>query len=131
MKTLKITSLKPASSNSKFGEFIGKLFQSRDVAHIIHLKTGSFAAHKALNEYYDEIVGLTDDLVESYQGHFGLQDITIPASKLEEPVVFLKGLHSYIESSKGSIFTESYHLNIIDEILALITSTLYKLQFLK
>jgi hypothetical protein len=121
---------KPESSGS-IKEFIGKLFQSRDVAHIIHLKTSSFAQHKALNEYYDDIVDLTDSLVESFQGTNGLQDIEIPGSKYEEPVAYLTSLHSYIESNRNKVFKETYHLNIIDEILQLISSTLYKLKFLK
>jgi len=52
--------------------FIGTLMQSRNQAHIYHLQTNSFAAHKALQEYYEEIVDLVDGLVESYQGKYGI-----------------------------------------------------------
>lgn len=31
--------------------FFGKLFHSRDVAHLIHLSTKSYEEHIALNEY--------------------------------------------------------------------------------
>ena len=55
--------------------FIGTLMQSRNQAHIYHLQVegpGSFAAHKALQDYYEEIVNLIDGLVESYQGRYGI-----------------------------------------------------------
>ena len=59
---------------------IGKLFHARDVAHLFHLKTNSYAAHKASNEFYDSILDLTDSLIESYQGKNGIISLMIPAS---------------------------------------------------
>ena len=50
-------------------------FHSRTQAHIFHLGVkgpGAYAAHKALEGYYEEIVELIDGLVESYQGKNGL-----------------------------------------------------------
>ena len=52
--------------------FVSTLFHSRTQAHTFHLQTNSFAAHKALNEYYDEIINIVDGLVESYQGRYGI-----------------------------------------------------------
>ena len=55
--------------------FISTLFASRTQAHIFHLQVtgpGSFAKHKALDDYYNEIIDLTDGLVESYQGRYGI-----------------------------------------------------------
>ena len=49
--------------NALMGQFVSTLLASRTQAHIFHLQTPSFAAHKALNEYYDEIVGITDGIV--------------------------------------------------------------------
>ena len=50
-------------------------FHSRTQAHVFHLRVkgpGAYAAHKALQDYYDGIVDLIDGLVESYQGKYGL-----------------------------------------------------------
>ena len=58
--------------NPLVGQFVSTLFASRTQAHIYHLQTPSFAAHSALNTYYDEIVGLTDSFVEGYQGKYGI-----------------------------------------------------------
>jgi hypothetical protein len=57
---------------NEIANFVSTLFASRTQAHIFHLQTTSFAKHKALNEYYDEIVGLTDGIIESYQGRYGI-----------------------------------------------------------
>ena len=57
--------------NAIIGQFISTLFASRTQAHVFHLQTPSFAAHKALNEYYDEIVEKIDGLVESVSGIYG------------------------------------------------------------
>ena len=57
--------------------FIGRLFELRDAAHIEHLKTRSFAAHSALNGFYDEILDLADGFVESYQGKYGIVNIEV------------------------------------------------------
>ena len=112
-------------------DFFSKLFQSRDIIHLCHLATTSYAAHVALGGYYEGIVGLVDGLVESYQGVYGLQKIDIPITVVCEPIGYLKNLYSYIMQSKEVLFKESFYLNQIDTILELLASTLYKLQFLK
>lgn len=108
-------------------EFFGKLLHSRNVIHLAHLKTKSYAAHKALGDYYEDIVDLTDGIIEAYQGLYGLVTLTVPAASLEEPVKYLTDLHSYIDSAKSG-FTDSALLNQIDEVKSLIQSTLYKLK---
>jgi DNA-binding ferritin-like protein len=55
--------------NNNFSSLISYLLHSRSQAHVFHLQVtgaGSYAAHKALNGYYDSIVDLIDGLVESY-----------------------------------------------------------------
>lgn len=109
--------------------FFGKLFQIRDVMHLTHLKVNSNAKHVALNEFYDEFLDLTDTLIESYQGEFGIQSIEIPASKAQEPTAYLKTVVELLKSS-APLFKDSDYLNIIDEMKTLTKRTLYKLQYL-
>ena len=45
---------------AKQADFLARLFHSRDVAHLVHLNTTSFAQHKALNGYYDSILDLAN-----------------------------------------------------------------------
>ena len=107
------------------GKFLGVLFQSRDAMHLMHLKTESFAEHKALNAYYDGILELTDSFAESYFGYYGRQDITIPQSNAEDAITHLKGLAKTIEAEYKNY--PSCLQNIMDEISALIYKTLYLL----
>lgn len=122
--------------NAIIGQFISTLFASRTQAHIYHLQTPSFAAHKALNEYYDEIVGITDGLVESYQGKYGIitgyTNIALQEyESCEAIIMFFETLCMYVEKIRQVICQDSYIQNQIDEIVALIKSTIYKLRFLK
>ena len=107
------------------GKFIGTLFHSRDVMHIAHLQTTSFAEHKALNGYYDGILDLTDNFSEVYFGRFKRVEIVIPESKNMDAITHLKEMQSTIDTERNNYPSELQ--NILDEMLALINKTLYLL----
>jgi hypothetical protein len=112
-----------------FSLLIKRLFEARQAAHQAHLKTTSYAAHKALNEFYDGILGIADELAEVVQGEFGLMDLTIGAVATPDDFVFyLKEMATVLKAS-GQLIPgiQSYHLNIIDEALALTYKTNYLL----
>lgn len=108
---------------------IGQLFQSRDTIHIVHVQTTGYAEHKALNAYYDGLLDLVDDLLESYFGTIGRRiNFKIPASEYVNPEQHLKQLMDYVKKHRNVFGADNTHLqNIIDEILALIAKTLYLL----
>lgn len=109
---------------------VSKLFESRTQAHIYHLQTKSYAAHKALDEYYTEIIPLVDSLIESYQVSYGILTgyTSSPFQENNNPVAYLKSVLTYVQSNRSVIPASDSHLqNIVDEIVALLTSTLYKL----
>ena len=120
------TLLKRPTTTSKYGEFFGKLFHSRNVSHLVHLNVTSFAKHKALNEYYDGILDLLDTLIETSFGSIGRQEIIIPESKVEDIDIHLSALRDYVETNRN-IFKRTHLQNIIDEIVALIDHTKYLL----
>ena len=115
-------------------DFVGMLFLARDVAHSVHLNTRSFSKHSALNSFYNEIVGLADGFAEAYQGRHGLiGPISLMSAKKTTNIVdFLEGQLEEIESSRYEVCekTDTALQNLIDEIVALYLSTLYKLKFL-
>jgi hypothetical protein len=116
------------------GKLIARLFHARTVAHIQHLKTRSYAAHKALKKFYDGIIPLADSLAEAYQGEYGLiDDYSVPYKYVEEPIPHLEDLVEWIQQHRDECCdAEDTHIqNIIDEIVALARSTVYKLRFLK
>jgi hypothetical protein len=117
-----------------------KLFESREMAHIYHLQVngemGSHAAHTALGEYYDEVLELIDDLIETYQGQYGIVDgydvIDTNSTRTKEKLEYFEGLAEFVKHGRKAISAEDTHLqNIVDEVVALIYRTLYKLKFTK
>jgi hypothetical protein len=106
-------------------KFLGILFQSRDMMHLTHLDTRSFAEHKALNAYYDGILELTDSFTEKLFGRSGRIDIVIPESKKEDAVSHLKGMQATIEAERDNYASDLQ--NIMDEMLGLVNETLYLL----
>lgn len=118
----------------KCADFIGALFLARDVAHSVHLNTRSFAKHKALGSFYDKVVDLADSFAETYQGRHGLiGPISLMSAKKTSNILdFLEDQLSEIEKGRFEIVSEDDTAlqNIIDEIVALYLTTIYKLKFL-
>lgn len=110
-----------------------KLFSTRQIAHVEHLKTDMFSAHIALNELYNELLDLTDELIETYQGQFGLIE---PIDKLfleyTDIIEYLESFASEVARISEKMPEGCGHLgNIMQEISSLMYKTIYKLKFLK
>lgn len=118
----------------KVADFVGTLFLARDVAHSVHLNTRSFAKHSALNTFYDEIVELADKFSEAFQGRNGLIGpiSLMSATKTNNIIEFLQASMDELEKCRYEVCekTDTPLQNIIDEIIGLYLSTLYKLKFL-
>lgn len=118
----------------KCNDFVGMMFLARDVTHSVHLNTRSYAKHKALQKFYENIIDLADGFAEAYQGRHGLiGPISLMSAKKTGNVVeFLqdqldeieKGRYDVCEKDDGPL------QNLIDGIIELYLSTLYKLRFL-
>ena len=119
---------------TKAGELVMRLFHARTTAHVLHLKSRSYAQHVALNEFYDGVVPLADSFAEVYQGEYGLID-SFPAkyTPVMDPIPFVKDLADWIQDNRYECAgKEDTHLqNIIDEMVALTREAEYKLTFLK
>lgn len=118
----------------KCNDFVGMLFLARDVAHSVHLNTRSFSKHMALNTFYDEIIELADGFAEAYQGRYGLiGPISLMSAKKTGNIVeFLQDQLDEIESGRYDVCKkeDTPLQNLIDGIIELYLSTLYKLRFL-
>ncbi len=113
-------------------EFFATLLHASTQAHILHLKTKSYAAHKALGDLYEGLPGLVDTLIESYQGLNGIVE-KYPSYAVTSPddaVQFAESLRSYLTEYRKSVGKESELQNVVDEIASLVNSTLYKLNHL-
>jgi hypothetical protein len=114
------------------GEMVMRLFHARTAAHVAHFQTRSYAEHKALNEFYDEIVDATDDFAETYQGIFGLiPEFPAMALPTGKPCDWIEALRQWLKQNreaccKGETTLENLH----DVITQICGQTCYKLRFL-
>ncbi len=106
--------------------------------HRLHLKVkgdGSYAAHKALGDFYDGLHGHADTLVEGYQGVAEklLSYTDMPIRTLDtvaDGVAYLRDLYNTINKLQG-MMPYSEIVNNLDLVKDSINSTKYKLLFLK
>lgn len=118
-------------------ELVMRMFHARTAAHVLHLRAqgpGAYAEHKALNEFYDEIVDLADGIAEMIQGEYlellplsSISGYQTPASGL----ALVQGLSKWVKSHRDNICSSSECQNLIDGVMELCHSTAYKLKFLK
>jgi hypothetical protein len=106
--------------------------------HRLHLKIkgdGSYAAHKALGNFYDGLHGHADTLVEGYQGVAEklLSYTDMPIRTLDtvaDGVAYLRDMYNSINKLQG-MMPYSEIVNNLDLVKDSINSTKYKLLFLK
>jgi DNA-binding ferritin-like protein len=96
---------------------------------------GSYAAHKALNEFYDALPGHADTLVEGYQGAAEkiLSYKEVPPRTLDtvaDGVNYLRDIYAMVNKLQGML-PYSEIVNNLDLVKDSINSTKYKLLFLK
>jgi DNA-binding ferritin-like protein len=121
-------------------KFISKLLESREMAQVYHWTVkgdmGSHAAHLALEAYYSGVIEFIDDIVEIYQGQYGLIEgydiIDTTDSKSKDRLDYFKEAVEFVKSNRSCIKAEDTHIhNIVDEVVALLYRTIYKLTYNK
>jgi DNA-binding ferritin-like protein len=117
---------------------VSELMNAATSFHKLHLKvtgTGSFAAHKALNELYDALPGHADDLAEGYQGASEKLLAYADASPrslgtVADAIDYLNEMKQMVSSLQAKMpYTEI--VNDLDTIKSTLNSAKYKLIFLK
>ena len=117
--------------NKYIKELINRVFTTRNLVHFAHWNTNSYAKHQALGGLYDGIVAKIDEIVEVYQGKFGLlqglmsgctavpQDIT---AHIEEEAEWMMANRKEIAGECDAV------LNLLDELEAGYLTAIYKLK---
>jgi DNA-binding ferritin-like protein len=126
------------SVDSMVSACVSELMNAAISIQKLHLKvtgTGSYAAHKALNELYDALPDHADAIAESYQGAteklLDYKDIAPKQLKsVTEAIDYLRSLHEMIIGLQAKI-PYSEIVNDLDNIKSTINSGKYKLLFLK
>lgn len=116
-------------------EFIATLFLTRELAHRYHLSTKSYSQHKALQNFYEDLLDLTDDLAEMTQGAHGMLDIPVLTEKTsyKEPLYCIADKLKYVETNRYKAYSQKDTAlqNKIDEIVEVFLRAIYKLENLK
>jgi len=120
------------ASKNKYVQVINLLFNARTNMHFAHLQTRSYAAHKALNEFYDGILEIADTFAEASMGATGkiLSGFELGKLNTSDPKVFLQSQLTELINLRKQ-FTEGDLVQLIDDATELYHSTIYKLTFLK
>jgi hypothetical protein len=116
-----------------------ELLQGSTKVHLNHLLVsgpGSYAAHKAMNDFYDGVADLADDFIEQYQGASEKlmefpTSCNFPVMKTAADCInYLRDLYDQVNIVQRDC-PYSEIVNTLDEVKSLINSTKYKLIFLK
>ncbi len=138
MKLPRPTSYSGGSLESKTAACVSELMNAATSFHKLHLKVkdlGSFASHKALNELYDALPGLADNLAEGFQGaaeKLLTYEDNPPRSlnSVQEGLSYIREICQMVTSLQG-IMPYSEIVNDLDLVKSTLNSTKYKLLFLK
>lgn len=112
-------------------EFFGTLQQSIVESWRKHLKTSKYSSHMALNDFYEDMPDLVDQLIEDYMGVVGGKVDNYKCIFTAEDMdvyEYLKALRTLVKDGAKKFLEESELKSDVDNILSLIDSTLYKLK---
>lgn len=120
----------PENSVVTVANIFGTLQECVTITWRLHLKTRKHHIHVTLNEFYDKALDIVDDIIEQYQGIYGIVEdpftnCVVGDGKSE--CEYLTELKTFIENNRCVLGDHSEINSTIDEFLALIDSTIYKL----
>lgn len=120
----------PENSVVTVANIFGTLQECVTITWRLHLKTRKHHIHVTLNEFYDKALDIVDDIIEQYQGIYGVVEDTFTNcvtcdGKSESE--YLTELKTFIENNRCVLGDHSEINSTIDEFLALIDSTIYKI----
>lgn len=110
--------------------YFGTLQECVTIIWRFHLKTRKHHIHVALNEFYEKALDIVDDIIEQYQGICGVVEDTFTNCVVGDGKTegeYLTELKAFVENNRCVLGDHSEINSTIDEFLALIDSTNYKL----
>lgn len=115
-----------------FVEFLSTLLDAKEQTIVWHNQTTSYAEHKALDKFQDELAEKYDDLVESVSGIYGRPKnysvATLQNYQGSDQIYkYYMELYKYVQNERKTIYQDTWVQNQIDEIVALIARHLYLL----
>lgn len=112
-------------------ELVARVFRTRNQAHLSHWKTKSFAEHKTLGAFYEDVIETLDKLVEAIQGSKGIIG-HVDLSCKDESVDMIKALSedaNWVSKNRSKIASNVPAVeNIVDELVGVYLKAIYKLK---
>ncbi|WP_029906509.1 DUF5856 family protein [Prevotella sp. 10(H)] len=135
MSTSTLKEKKTATTkNAEIGTFLGKLFSFNSALKLHHWHItgqGSYAAHIALDQALEDLLDVTDRLVETSYAVKGDIEIVIPETKNPSNLVqYAEDFFKYTEDGR-ELFAEAFTQAIIDDYQEAIQQLLYRLKRLQ
>lgn len=113
-------------------ELIARCFAARTATHLAHFTTKSYAAHVALQGFYEDLIDPVDAFAECYQGVYGVfsgfPNVPVPKGEL----LPIKELRDWLAGNREKACQGQPELeNMVDEITSVCDRAIYKLVNLK
>lgn len=124
------------NNQKQAAQYIATLLHAVTGVHMLHLMAkgnGSFAEHMALGALYDGLQDAVDGLAEEYFGCYGMVD-GFPNEEFHAPTEsrpYVEAVYQYILKNRKRMGDATHVQNSIDSILTLVSTTIYKLKYLK
>ncbi|HML66607.1 MAG TPA: DUF5856 family protein [Dysgonomonas sp.] len=134
MSTSTLKEKKNVSVNADIAKFVGKMFSFNNSLKLYHWHVtgkGSYAQHIALDQALEDLLDVTDRLVETSYAVKGNLDIVIPETANPADIVkHAEEFFKYTESQR-ELFAEAFTQAIIDDYQEAIQQLLYRLKRLQ
>ena len=120
----------PENSVVTVANIFGTLQECVTITWRLHLKTRKHHIHVTLNEFYEKALDIVDDIIEQYQGIYGVVEDTFTncvVSDGKSESEYLTELKTFVENNRCVLGDHSEINSTIDEFIALIDSTIYKI----
>ena len=120
----------PETSVVTVANIFGTLQECVTITWRLHLKTRKHHIHVTLNEFYEKALDIVDDIIEQYQGIYGVVEDAFTNCIVgdgKSECEYLTELKTFIENNRCTLGDHSEINSTIDEFLALIDSTIYKI----
>ena len=111
--------------------FLATLLHSGTNTHFMHWSTKSYAQHKTLGKFYENIVELTDQLAEAYFGCYGqITDFPDVYHKPKgTPLQYIESLKAFVKDARDDLPKDTEICQLIDNIAQELDTTCYLLKF--
>jgi len=131
MSTSTLKEKKSATLNAEIGQFAGKMFAFNSSLKLYHWHItgkGSYAQHIALDQAIEDLLDITDRLVETAYAVKGDINIVIPETKNPGDMIkYAEDFFKYSEDQR-ELFAEAFFQAIIDDYQEAIQQLLYRLK---